>query len=240
MITEGNIKSTNESPLGTLKKTARVAGFLYLFVILFGMFAELYVGLRLIVPGDAATTASNIMASELLFRIGFMSGLFHHTCFLLLVLVFYKLLKPVNKNYAVLMMVLGLGAVPIMMPNMLNQFAALLLLSGADYLTVFTADQLQALAMLFLDFHNYGYFIAGMFSGLFLLPLGYLVFKSGYIPKVLGVLLMMGCFGYLVELFIIFVFPNYEMISYLGLAVAIIAEFSITFWLLLKGVKERE
>jgi hypothetical protein len=222
-----------------IKKTARVAGFLYLFVILFGMFAELYVGLRLIVPGDAAATANNIRASELLYRIGFLSGLFHHTCFLLLVLVFYKLFKPVNINYAALMMVLGLGAVPIMMLNMLNQFAALLLLSGADYLTVFTTDQLQALAMLFLDFHSHGYFIAGMFSGLFLLPLGYLVFKSGYIPKVLGILLMMGCFGYLLELFVVFVFPNYELISYLGLAIAIIAEFSLTFWFLLKGVKEK-
>ncbi len=224
----------------SLKKTARVAGVLYLLVIVFGMFAELYVSLRLIVPEDAATTASNIMASELLYRIGFMSGLFHHTCFLLLVLVFYNLLKPVDKNLAALMMVLGLGAVPIMMLNMLNQFAALLLLSGADYLTVFTTDQLQALGMLFLVFYNHGYFIAGMFSGLFLLPLGYLVFKSGYLPRSLGVLLMLGCFGYLTELLVVFVFPSYEVISYLGLAVAIIAEFSITLWLLLKGVNERK
>jgi hypothetical protein len=180
------------------------------------------------------------MASEPLFRIGFMSGLFHHTCFLLLVLVFYKLLNPVNKNYAALMMVLGLGAVPIMMLNMLNQFAVLLLLNGADYLTVFTVDQLQALAMLFLELHNHGYFIAGMFSGLFLLPLGYLVFKSGYLPRSLGVLLMLGCFGYLTELLVVVVFPSYEVISYLGLAIAIIAEFSLTFWLLLKGVNERK
>ena len=222
------------------RKAARLAGVLYLLVIVFGMFAELYVGLSLIVPGDATTTAGNIMASELLFRIGFMSGLFHHTCFLLLALVFYKLLKPVNKNHATLMMVLGLGAVPIMMLNMLNQFAALLILSGADYLTVFTADQLQALAMLFLDFHNHGYFIAGMFSGLFLLPLGYLFYKSGYVPRFLGILLMAGCFGYLLELFIVFVFPGYEVVSYFGLAIAIIAEFSITFWLLTKGVNGRE
>ncbi len=225
--------------MNSLKKTARVAGVLYLLVIAFGMFAELYVNLSLIVPGDATTTASNITASELLFRIGFMSGLFHHTCFLLLVLALYKLLKPVNKNHALLMVVFGLGAVPIMMLNMLNQFAALLLLSGVDYLTVFTIDQLQALALLFLNFHSHGYFIAGMFSGLFLLPLGYLVFKSGYVPRILGVLLMIGCFGYLIELFTVFVFPSYEMISYLGLAVAIIAEFSLTFWLLLKGVKEK-
>jgi hypothetical protein len=219
-------------------KTARIAGGLYLLVILFGMFAELYVNLRLIVPGDAATTAKNIMASEMLFHLGFMSGLLHHTCFLLLVLVFYKLLNPVNKNHAALMLILGLCAVPIMMLNMLNQFAALLLLSGADYMMVFTADQVQALALLFLDFHSHGYFIAGMFSGLFLLPLGYLFFKSGFVPRFLGILLMAGCFGYLLELVIVFVFPNYEVISYLGLGVAIIAEFVLTFWLLLKGIKD--
>ncbi len=222
----------------TIEKTARVAGILYLLVIVFGMFAELYVSLRLIVPGDPTTTASNIMASEFLFRMGFMSGLFHHTCFLLLVLAFYKLLKPVNKNYAALMAIFGLSAVPIMMLNMLNQFAALLLLSGVDYLTVFTTGQLQALALLFINFHSHGYFIAGVFSGLFLLPLGYLVFKSGNIPKVLGILLMLGCIGYLTELFVVFVFPSYEMISFLGLAVAIVAELSFTFWLLLKGIQD--
>ena len=134
------------------------------------------------------------------------------------------------------MLVFGLGAVPIMMLNMLNQFAALMLLSGADYLTVFTPDQLQALALLFLDFHGQGYFIAGMFSGLFLLPLGYLFFKSGFVPRLLGILVMIGCFGYLLELLVIFVVPSYEIISYLGLAVAIIAEFSLTFWLLVKGI----
>jgi len=231
---------TNKEKINSLNKIARVAGILYLFVIVFGMFAELYVDLILIVPGDAAATASNIKASELLFRIGFMSGLFHHTSFFLLVLTFYKLLKPVNKNHALLMVAFGLGAVPIMMLNMLNQFAALLLLSGADYLTVFTTDQLQALALLFLDFHSHGYFIAGMFSGLFLLPLGSLIFKSGYLPRFLGVLVMLGCFGYLIELLIVFVFPSHEVISYLGLAVAVIAEISLTLWLLTKDVGDSD
>ena len=219
-----------------INKTAKTAGLLYLLVIVFGMFAELYVNLTLIVPGDARTTAQNIMASSNLFRIGFMSGLFHHTSFLLLVLVLYKLLKPVNKNLASMMALLGFASVPIMMLNMLNQYVALILLSGADYLTVFSTDQLQALVMLFLDLHSHGYFIAGMFSGLFLLPLGLLVLKSDYFPRFLGVLLVIGCFGYLFELFVVFVFPNYELLSFLGLALAIIAEFSFTFWLLLKGV----
>lgn len=223
--------------LNSTKKLAKVSGALYLLVIIFGMFAELYVNLRLIVPGDAAATAGNIKASEMLFRAGFMSGLFHHTCFLLLVLVLYRLLKPIHKTLATLMALLGFVPVPIMMLNMLNQFAALLLLSGEEYLTVFTTDQLQALAILFLNLHSHGYFIAGMFSGSFLLPLGYLVYKSGYFPKFLGILLIIGGFGYLAELSIVFIFPSYEIISFVGLAAAVIAEFSFTFWLLLKGVR---
>ena len=221
----------------SIAKTARTAGVLYFVVIIFGMFAELYVNLRLIVPGDAAVTASNIIADETLFRAGFISGLFHHTTFLLLVLVFYRLLRPVNKSIAVLMLALGLGSVPIMMLNMLNQFAALILLGGVDYLAVFPPNQLQALALLFLDFHGYGYFVAGIYSALFLFPLGYLLFKSGLVPKILGLLVMAGCFGYLLELAVVFVFPSYEIISYLGLGVAVIAELSLTFWLLVKDIK---
>ena len=226
--------------MDSIKKIARTAGILYLLVIIFGMFAELYVSPAIIVPGDAITTASNVIESESLFRIGFMSGLFHHTSFLLLIIVLYILLKPVNKNYALAMIALGLSAIPIMMLNMLNQFAPLLLLEGAEYLKVFSVDQLQALSLLFLNLHNYGYFIAGMFSGLFLLPLGYLVLKSGFIPKIIGILLMIGCFGYLTELIIVFVFPDYEIISFIGLGLAIIAEISFTLWLLIKGVKENK
>ena len=217
------------------QRVARNAGAMYLLVIIFGMFAELYVGLRLVVPGDATTTAANITANEPLFRAGFISGLLHHTCFLLLILLLFKLLKPVDRNQAVLMAALGLSAVPIMMLNMLNQFAALWLLTGPDYLAVFNPDQLEALAMLFLDLHNHGYYIAGMFSGLFLLPLGWLVLKSGYIPRVLGILLMLGCFGYLTELFVSFIAPSLDVLIFLGIAIAIVAELSFTFWLLLKG-----
>jgi hypothetical protein len=220
----------------TYNKTAKMAGVLYLLVIIFGMFSELVVGLKLIVPGDASTTARNIIASEPLFRIGFISGLLHHTSFFLLVLVFYKLLRDIHREYATLMLFFGLGSVPIMMLNMVNQFGALLLLKGDNYLTVFTSDQLQALALLFLNFHSYGYFIAGLFSGLFLLPLGYLIFQSGFIPKFLGVLIIIGCGGYLLELLTMFLLPNFEMIAFLGIAAAILAEGSLTIWLLLKRI----
>ena len=196
------------------------------------MFAELYVGLRLVVPGDAAETADNIVASESLFRVGFVSGLLHHTCFLLVILVLFKLFRQVDRNLASLMLVFGLTSVPIMMANMLNQFAALVLLTDADYLTAFTTDQREGLAMLFLDLHSHGYYVAGLFSGLFLLPLGWLALKSRWLPRPIGILLILGGFGYLTELFVSFVIPSYEVIIALGIAAAVVAELSFTTWLL--------
>jgi hypothetical protein len=217
-------------------KSARVAGLLYLLVIVFGITAEL-VRQSLIVPGDAATTINNIMASESLFRLGFVSDLIMIACFLLLPLALYVLLKPVNKNLALLMVIFVLVSVPIMFINMLFHFAPLLLLSGADYLTVFGADQLHALVMFFLELYTSGVMIATIFHGLWLLPLGYLVFKSGYFPKILGVLLMIACFGFLIESLQYFLLPDYKEITYPGIVIAIIGEFGFCGWLLLKGGK---
>jgi len=151
--------------------------------------------------------------------------------------VLYMLLKPVNKNIALLFVLFTLGSVSVQFINALNQFATLLLLSGAGYLTIFGADQLNALAMLFLNLHKYGYTIAQIFFGLWLLPLGYLIFKSGYFPRILGILVMIACFGHLLEFFQVFLFPGYEVIAYPGLVAAMIGEFSFMFWLLIKGAK---
>ena len=214
-------------------KTARIAGFLYLILFPLGLFGIMYVPSILIVPGDAATTANNIMASESLFHLSIVSGLIVQIVNLLLVLVLYKLLKPVNKNHALLMVIFFLVGVPIAMLNQLNQFAALLLSSGADYLTVFTADQLQALVPLLLDLHEHGVFIAGIFWGLWLFPMGYLVFKSGYIPRILGVLLMIGCFGYLIDSVTFFLLPNFD--ATIG-QYTFIGELLLPLWLLIKGV----
>ena len=219
------------------KKTARVAGFLYLMVIVFGVFAEFFVRQRLIVPGDAATTANNIMAFESLFRIGFVSDLIQVTFWLLLPLPLYKLLKPVNKNHASVMVIFVLVGVAIQCLNMLNQFAALLLLGGAEYLKVFEANQLHALAMFFLNLHKYGYIIPQIFHGLWLLPLGYLVFKSGSFPRVFGVLLIIACFSFLLDEFGRFLLPNYgETIALVVGLPTIIGEFSFCGWLLIRGV----
>jgi len=213
-------------------KTARIAGILYLLVAVLGIFNMMYGPSSLIVLGDAATTVNNIMASESLFRLGIVNDLAAQTVGILLVLFLYKLLKPVSKTQASLMVIFALVGIPIVMLNLLNQFAALLLLSGADYLTVFAADQLQALVMLFLNLDEHGFMIAHIFWGLWLFPMGYLVFKSGYIPRILGVLLIIGGFGYLIDFVTFFFFPSFgpiKMFTFIG-------ELLLPLWLLIKGV----
>ncbi len=124
--------------------------------------------------------------------------------------------------------------------NLLNHFIALQLLGGADYLTVFDIGQLHALVLLFLDMHRYGYLIGGAFFGMHCLVLGYLLFKSDLFPGILGVLLVLASFGYLIESFGNFLFPNYkELFAWIVAVPAIIGEVSLTFWLLIKGVKNQ-
>lgn len=212
---------------------ARVAGFLYLLLIPFSGFGILYVPSQLVVPGDAATTASNIIASEGLFRSAIVSNLVGQTIFILLVLVLYKLLKSVNKNLALLMVVFVLISVPIAFINEINHFAVLILLSGADYLTALEADQVHAQVMFFLDLHQHGILVAQIFWGLWLLPLGYLVFRSGFLPKILGLLLMIGGFGYLFDVLTFSLFPDFDItISQF----TFVGEVLLPLWLLFKGV----
>ncbi len=223
--------TTNEN-MDSPRKTARDAGIWYLLLAVFGAFGILYIP-TLIVAGDAGATVENIVASESLFRLSFVSGLLGQIAFIFLVLVLYKLLKPVNKTHALFMVVLALVSIPITMLK-LNQIAALMLLNGADYLTVFTADQLQAQVMFFLELSDVGINIVQIFWGLWLLPFGYLVYKSGFLPKILGVLLIIGCFGYVIDFFTFFLLPNF------GLTITEFTGFGeilILFWLLIKGVK---
>ncbi len=189
---------TNRTAKTSLLIYARVAGLLYLMMVPLGFFG-MYSHSTLIVPGDAVTTVNNIMASAWLFRLSIMSALVVQIVNILLVLVLYKLLKSVSKNAAVLMVIFFLVSVPITMLNELNQFAALLLLSGAEYLAEFKTDQLHAQVMIFFDLHEHGINIAQIFWGLWLFPMGYLVFKSGFLPGILGILLIIGGLGYLTD-----------------------------------------
>jgi hypothetical protein len=211
---------------------ARVAGFLYLLVVPLGVFGSMYVPSRLIVSGDAAKTANNIVASESLFRLGIVSNLLAPLVMLSVVLVLYQLLKSVHKNMAWLMVIFVLLGVSISMLNQLTKFAALQLLSGADYLKVFTTEQLQAMALLFLRIPGN---ISTIFWGLWLLPLGYLVFKSGFLPRILGVLLMISCFVYLTGTFAAFLGHRAPVGLY-----AALGEILFILWLLIRGVNAEQ
>lgn len=228
---------TKESPIGNNKKTARIAGALYLFFIIATAIANVS-RTKLIVPGDAITTANNIQASSGLFRIGFLSDILSGILFLLAAWALYVLLKPVNKNIALLFLLLNLGGVAIQCLNMLNLFSAVLLLSGTEFLKVFKLDQLQALALLFLNLRENGFMIAQFFFAAWLFPLGFLVYKSGYLPKILGVILMVECFAWFLYPLQFFLFPS-VFLTYLSSAVGFVGEFSLTLWLLIKGAKEQ-
>ncbi len=214
----------------SLNKTARVAGLLYLTLVPLGFFG-MYASSSLIIPGDVAGTAKNILASESLFRLGIVSALLVQIVNIFVVLTLYQLLKPVNKNMAALMVVFILLGAPIAMLNELNQFAVLFLVHSANT----AVDKLQTILPLLLNLHQLGISIAGIFWGLWLFPMGYLVFKSGFLPKVLGILLIIGCIGYLVDSFAAFLVPN------LGVNIAIFTfwgEVLFPLWLLIKGVQK--
>ncbi len=224
------------------KKTARIAGLLYLAVVLTGIFSLAYVPGKLIVQGNTTATINNITASETLFRLSIVSSLVCYISFLLLPLVLYKLLKSVHKPIAILMVALAVVSVPVSLVNLLNKFAVLTLLSKAEYLKVFDSGQLQTQVMLHLNFYNNGIQLAQVFWGLWLLPFGYLVFRSGFLPRVLGILLMAGCFGYLVNFISRFLFPGYSntMISSFITLPATIGEIGICLWLLIIGIRYKK
>ena len=218
--------------VNSVNKTARYAGLLYLILAICGGFAEFFVRQRLTVPGDAAATAANIAASEWVFRLGFVAELTGQVVFILLVMALYQILKPVNRNQAVLMVIFVIIAVTITCLNMLNQYAYLLV-AGGEYLTVFDTAQLEALALLFLDLHKVGYLIAQVFFGLWLLPLGVLIYKSGFFPRILGVLLVVACVGYVADVLIFALFPQVDLVVS---EFTFVGELLLLLWLLVRGV----
>jgi hypothetical protein len=203
-------------------------------------FGLIYVPSRLIVPGDATATADRVRASEFLLRIGIGSEVFHQAVAIFLVLALYRLFKAVNERHAVLMVILGaLVSVPIVFLNVLNEIAALVLVSGADFLSVFERPQLDALAYLFLRLHDHGLIVASIFWGLWLFPLGMLVIRSGFIPRLLGVLMMMAGAAYLASSSTSLVLPRYaDVVGQLAM-VLYFGELPFVFWLLIRGMRLR-
>jgi hypothetical protein len=206
----------------------------------FMIFSGMVVDPKIYVPGDAAATVSNILASEGLIRLGFVSWIVGFTVFLFLVLALYNLFKSVDKGQARLMVILVVASVPLGILNMLNQFAPIVLLSGAEYLSAFNPAQLQALSMVFLEMYNNGVMLAEIFWGLWLIPLGILVYKSRFVPKVLGVLLIVGCFGHMLSFLSTFLFPGYSATLIPISEMVMVGELPIFLWLLIKGAKDQQ
>ena len=223
--------------MGTNKRTARLAGLIWLLMCVFGPIAQL-IRSKLFIAGDMAATADNIMSNEFLFRLGFVSDLVMMVLFLLLPLVLYKLFSSVDKNLSILMVVFVMVSVPINMLNLLNEFAAFHVLSGAEYLNVIGAEQLMAEAMRSHDLYLHGYEIANVFFALWLIPLGLLVYKSQFLPKILGILLVVGGCSLFLEVFIYFLLPGYETVNTILLIPQTLSEFAFLIWVLLKGINE--
>ena len=224
------------SKTNSIQKTARFAGILYLIITVAATIAHFYVPSNIIVPGDAAATANNIMNNETLFRVGGVgSELIVLLCEIVLSVVLYVLLKPVNKTLSLLAAVSRLAMTTIHGLNLINYFFVLLLLGGG-YSTVFGTAQLQALVMLFLDAHSYGFTIGIAFLTIHVFILGYLIFKSSYFPKILGALFVAAAFGYLIDSFALLLSTTYETTpAYIALTIAI-SEIAFPLWLLIKGV----
>lgn len=218
----------------SLRKAALVAGWGLLIMTIFAVFAIYFVFQNLIVPGDATTTANNIMASEMLFRIGICSILIVLICDVVVAWALYVFLKQVNKSLSLLAAWLRLVYAAMLGIALLNLVIILILLSGANYLAVFETDQLHAQVLLFLNAFNDVWALGLIVFGFHLVTLGYLVFKSNYIPKVLGVLLILAGFSYLIDYFGKFLFPNFDVPISMVLGWG---ELIFMFWLLFKGGK---
>jgi hypothetical protein len=217
-----------------------VAGLGYLIIIVTGIFAEFFVRSSLIVPGDATATAGNILASEPLFRWGLAAEFIMLASDVLVAMALYVVFREVSRSLALLAAFFRLVHASIVGVNLLNTYVPLLLLSGAPYLMVFDASQLHALVLLFLDAHSYGYVIGLVFFAFHCMLLGYLVLRSGYLPKVFGVLLMIASLGYFVDSAgrtLLSNYSAYEATFTLAVFVpAFVGELSFCLWLLLKGV----
>jgi len=223
--------------MNSINKTARIAGILYFMCIVTSFIANMF---GRFVSVDAPVTVNHILAHESQFRIGFVISLFSYVLFLLAAWYLYVLLKPVDKNMALLFLLLNLGGFAILVLSHLNLFSSLLLLSGDDYLKVFQPDQLQAQAILFVNLYKTGSTIAQIPYGIWLFPLGFLVFKSGFLPKFLGILLIADGFGLLIYVCQRFLLPGFIIISYPCLVISFIAEISLSLWLFIKGVKDQK
>ena len=220
-------------------RTDRLAGVLYLVVVVTGIFSLAYVPSQIALSGDPNVVASNIMASERLFRLGIAAFLVKQVAFLLLPFALFKLLRPVGQTTAALMVALAAVSVPIALVGLSGKLDALSLLTDPRYAVALTPPQLHADVLLALGEYRSGLLITSLFWGLWLFPLGYLILRSGFLPKILGILLILGGFGYVIEVFGGLLIPGYadKAISRFVMLPASVGEIGTCLWLLIPGVR---
>jgi len=215
---------------------ARIGGVLYLIIIVIGFCSEFFVRNTLVVSGDITSTANNIKASESLWRISIAGDLILLVCSVALTLILFVLLSPVNTNLALLAAFFNLVEFPIEAVSKLFLLAALFLSGNADYLKGFEPHQLHALANISLKLHDYGFGIDLVFFGFACLVYGYLLFRSDYFPKALGILMTIAGLSYLTNSFTLILGPAYAARISVILVLALIGELSLCLWLMIKGV----
>ena len=221
-------------------KAARIAGAVYLSLVLTGPFSLIYVPNKLIVRGDATATAANILAHEMLFRCGIVADLIGSVFFICLGIALYRLLRGVNQTQAWLMVSFVLVSAAVGFLNALNNIAALILFRGDDFLSVFHKPQLESLGMLFLRLHGQGITINEMFWGLWLFPFGVLVYQSRFLPRILGVWLVIDGFAYVILSLTGILLPQYQGKVFTFSQPAFFGEIAIMLWLLIKGANVKQ
>lgn len=210
---------------------ARITSVVYLFYFLTAVSSVLFLK-GLVVDGDAASTANNILAHQPLFRLGLATGLISTACYVAVTALFYDLFRPVNRRLSLIAAFFSLVGCAILAFSTLFQIAPLVVLGGSQYLSVFKVEQLRALASLFLEFYGQGVSICFVFFGVYCLLIGYLIFKSSFLPRILGVLMGFAGLGWLTFLFP----PLADYVSPYNLVLGFLAELALMLWLLVMGV----
>jgi len=221
----------------SIQKIARAGGILYLIIIVAGFLGEMFIRGKIVVSGDAAATANNIIYNQLLWRIGIAGDLLMHICDVPLMVIFYLLLKPVNKHLALTALIFNVVQTSALAINKINLLSPLFISGDADYMKAFDAGQLQALSYLSIKYHGYGFSIGLIFFGFTAIILGYLITRSGYIPRAIGVLMQIAGLCYIVNSFVLIIVPGLSDTLFPWILLPpLIAELSLCLFLIIKGV----
>jgi hypothetical protein len=235
----GSLIMINKNELSALT-CARILGVLYLLNIIAGILGQVFLRGSMVVPGDAIATVGNIVASPLLWRVGIVGDIFMHVLDIPMMVIIYILLKPVNKNFALLGLGFNLIQTAVLVANKMTLILPLLLLGNSEYMAAFTPAQINVQIMLLTDAHNYGFALGLIFFGMACLVYGNLIFRSGYLPKFIGVLITIAGISYLISSFTLLLVPAYYGVIFPVLVLCLVGELSFALWLVIKGVKVSE